>query len=205
MRLLSIILFLFSAVIALAESPHSYWQQSVDYTINVKLIPETHILYGDESIIYHNNSPDTLKNIYLHLYPNAFRDENTTRMRERQRYNNFNFLKISDEKRGHIDISDFRIDDYSTPFTVDETILRADLPKALPPGGSITLSLSFVETVRKKFGRAGYAGQHYDFAQWYPKIVVYDEKGWHPDPFHYHGEFYGEFGAFDVSITIPEE
>ena len=198
---------LFCIVIILASGAcaDSYWQQSVDYTIDVKLIPETHILTGDETIVYRNNSPDTLMNIYLHLYPNAFRDENTTRMRERRRFNNFNFRKLPEEKRGYIDISDFRIDDIPAAFTVDETILRADLAKALPPGGNMTISLSFIEKVREKFGRAGYRGKHYDFAQWYPKVVVYDEKGWHPDQFHSSGEFYGEFGTFDVTITIPEE
>ena len=202
--LIILLFFSFSAIIH-ADAQNSYWQQSVDYTIDVKLIPETHFLTGDETIRYNNNSPDTLKNIYLHLYPNAFRDENTTFMKERRRFNNFNFRKFPEEKRGYIDISDFRIDDLSIPFKVDETILQAKLPESLPPGRSVTIHISFVEKVREKFGRAGYSGRHYDFAQWYPKIVVYDEKGWHPDKFHAMGEFYGEFGTFDVSITIPEE
>lgn len=186
-------------------SANSYWQQSVDYTIAVKLIPQTHILTGDETIVYHNNSPDTLNIIYLHLYPNAYRDENTTFIREyRQRYN-FTLLSLPEEHRGYIDISDFRIDGLPSPFTLDETLLRADLPRCLPPGDSITISLCFVEKVRKKLGRAGYEGRHYDFGQWYPKVAVYDERGWHPDRFHARGEFYGEFSSFNVSITLPQE
>jgi hypothetical protein len=186
-------------------SSESYWQQTVNYTFKVKLITDTHSLLGEETISYHNNSPDTLKYVYLHLYPNAFRDENTTLMREWRRYNTFNFMKIPEDKRGHIDIMDFKIDDTPTPFTIDETILRAGIPRTLPPGESMTISLSFEEKVREKIGRAGYHGRHYDFAQWYPKVAVYDEKGWHPDPFHDHGEFYGEFGTYTVSIEVPED
>ncbi|UCE19094.1 MAG: BamA/TamA family outer membrane protein [Gemmatimonadota bacterium] len=204
-RSLIILIFFSSALITHAGAPNSYWQQSVDYAIDVTLIPETHILTGDETIIYRNNSPDTLKSIYLHLYPNAFRSEKTTFMEERRRFNNFNLRKFPEENRGHIDIADFRIDDRSVPFTVDETVLLAKLPQSLPPDGSMTIHFSFVEKVREKFGRAGYRRQHYDFAQWYPKMVVYDEEGWHPEKFHAMGEFYGEFGTFDVSITIPEK
>lgn len=190
---------------AIEVSSETYWQQSVEYTFNVKLIPDEHTLLGDETIIYRNNSPDTLKHIYLHLYPNAYRDKNTTFMKERRRFNNLHVRPFPEENRGYIDISDFTIDDNPTPVTIYQTLLRADLLQSLPPGRSIKITLSFEEKVRKKTGRAGYRGRHYNFAQWYPKVVVYDEMGWHPDVFHSHGEFYGEFGTFDVSIEIPED
>jgi hypothetical protein len=87
-------------------------------------------------------------------------------------------------------------------FTVDNTILEAELPEPLLPGEEILIRMAWKEKVRRKTGRAGYEGTHFDVAQWYPKMVVYDQDGWHPDEFE-QGEFYGEFGTFDVRITLP--
>ncbi len=191
-----------------AEGQDAYWQQDVHYTIDVKLDTRRHMLSGSEKILYRNNSPDTLRQFYLHLYPNAYRDEGSVRAREARRF--YSRFSIPERDRGWIEIDELSVsspgEKYSEQviaFHVDHTILRAELPQPLPPGGELLVALNFREKVRKHAGRAGYRGKQYDFAQWYPKVVVYDEKGWHPEPFHFLTEFYGEFATFDVTITVP--
>ncbi len=87
---------------------------------------------------------------------------------------------------------------------LDETIARIDLPQPLAPRDSVTVSLRFVVQVPKPFNRFGRMGDAYSIAQWYPKVAVYDDLGWHADPFHYLSEFYGDYGTFDVAITVPD-
>ena len=92
----------------------------------------------------------------------------------------------------------------SVPIALDESLARIDLPRPLAPGDSVSLSMRFSAQVPSASERFTRVGDRYSIAQWYPKIVVYDERGWARDPFHYVSEFYGEYGAFDVSITLPD-
>ena len=87
---------------------------------------------------------------------------------------------------------------------LDETIARVDLPRPLEPRGSVTLELRFTVQVPKVFNRFGHVGESYSMGQWYPKVAVYDDLGWHADPYHYFSEFYGDYGTFDVAITLPD-
>jgi hypothetical protein len=185
-----------------ARSQADYFQQDVDYVIRVKLDTEAKKSSGEQTIQYVNNSPDTLRQFYLHLYPNAFRDKNTEYMRFRNRRYNATFGNVSKGNRGWLNVHDVTVDGDSVVADVDDTIARIELPRPLLPGENIEIRLRFESKVRKRFGRAGYVGDQFDFAQWYPKVVVYDKKGFHPDE-HKAGEFYGEFGKFDVSIELP--
>lgn len=202
-----LVLILLSANFLFPEE--DYWQQYVHYTMNVTLLPAEHALSGEETIIYQNNSPDTLYEFYLHLYPNAYRGKESIKSQEARKF--YRKLLRHPEDAGYINIETFRIlsEDQAgdsltlTAFQINDTILKTELPKPLPPGGKIKIELTFYHKVRKFLGRAGYRGNQYDFAQWYPKVVVYDENGWNAEPFHYTGEFYGEFGTFDVTINVP--
>lgn len=187
-----------------------YWQQFVHYTMDVTLEPETHMLTGTSSILYRNTSPDTLDKIYMHLYPNGYRNPQSLRAREARRF--YQAVNTDPEAAGWIEITEFRILPVSerggpekpmSAFHVDDTILEAALPQPLPPGEEVRIELAFKSKVRRHQGRAGYRGKQYDFAQWYPKMCVYDENGWNNVPFHMLGEFYGEFGTFDVTINVP--
>ena len=180
-----------------------YWQQRVDYDIHVWLDPGSHMLNGTETIAYVNNSPDTLEEFYLHLYPNAYRDKTSPLIRDFMRGTLYFIVGLTESRRGWIDVTRLAVDGGDVEFTVDGTILESGFPKPLPPGGTATIEVAFTEKVRRHLGRAGYVGEHYDLAQWYPKMAVYDKMGWHPDQFRI-GEFYGEFGTFDVRIEIPE-
>ena len=188
-----------------------YWQQFVHYQFKVKLDVKDHSLSGEAIITYRNNSPDTLDRIYLHLYPNAFKNENSTLAQETKK--SFRPMRINSHNNGYIDILELRITGKGkslapdqapiAAYRVDDTILESPLPEKLLPGQELQLYLRFYEKIPAIITRGGWRGKQYDLAQWYPKLVVYDEKGWHPDQYHNQGEFYGEFGTFDVEITLP--
>jgi len=182
----------------------NYWQQDVSYSINVSLDTDNHFLSGREKVFYRNNSPDTLRRFYMHLYPNAYREKVPQLVRDFMKGTMFFFVGLPESMRGWIDIDTLMVDGKGLDFQVDGTILECELPEPLLPGDSITIDLSFREKIRRRVGRAGYMGRHYDIAQWYPKMVVYDRYGWHPDQLRM-GEFYGEFATYDVSITLPED
>jgi hypothetical protein len=180
----------------------SYWQQQADYTIKVTLDTKERALAGTETILYTNSSPDTLKEFYLHLYPNAFRDKTSPLIRDYLQGTLYFFVGLPKSMRGWLDVSELKVNGAEAQFKVDGTILSASLPTPLTPGGTATFELSFKEKIMPLYGRSGYSGDQYDIAQWYPKMAVYDTEGWHPDQYRM-GEFYGEFGDFDVHITLP--
>ncbi len=209
-QLLTVVfIFLFSTD---SVSQEEYWQQFVHYTMDVTLLPIEHSIVAEASIEYTNNSPDTLQQIFMHLYPNAYKDEHTVYVTEARRF--FQKIISSPQDGGFIEIESFAITypeanlpagTEHTDFEIRDTILEATLPQPLPPAGKLTISLSFRNKIRKHVRRSGYRGFQYDMAQWYPKVCVYDENGWHARPFHYLGEFYGEFGTFDITIHTPFE
>jgi hypothetical protein len=181
-----------------------YWQQQADYDIRCTLDIESKILSGTETITYRNNSPDTLKRYYIHLYPNAYRDKDS------KLYQDFfpgtwAFLRgLREESRGWIEIDSMTVGGVAAEYSIEGTILSGMFAQPLPPGGTVIFDMAFREKIRRRIGRSGYIGNHYDMAQWYPKIVVYDKTGWHQDQFRM-GEFYGEFGTYDVRITLPNQ
>ncbi|RMD92330.1 MAG: M1 family peptidase, partial [Calditrichaeota bacterium] len=187
----------------------NYWQQYVHYTIDVTLDTTYHALQGYEKIIYKNQSPDTLHNFYLHLYPNAFNDPNSTVAREAKKF--YLYREIPQKDRGYIAIKTLKIlslngktsDLPIGAYYVEDTILRLTLPEPLPPGGSLVVEINFYEKIRKLIAVSGYSEGQYDMGQWYPKVVVYDENGWNREPLHLFGGDYGEFGTYDVTIHLP--
>ncbi|MFQ5638833.1 MAG: M1 family aminopeptidase [bacterium] len=200
---------LLTMLLAFTKLPaeENYWQQFVHYTLDVTLIPIQKKLIGQETILYKNNSPDTLYKFYMHLYPNAYRGPESIMAKEAKHF----FRNVIPDDAGYLKIESLKIitdpsndrESSLAAFRVNDTILETDLPTPLPPGGEMTFEIDFTLKIRKHTRRAGYRGNQHDFAQWYPKVCVYDESGWNAEPFHYQGEFYGEFGVFDVTIDAP--
>ncbi|MBA2627981.1 MAG: M1 family metallopeptidase [Gemmatimonadales bacterium] len=185
-----------------------YWQQQVAYAISASLDEPNGVLSGSETIAYVNRSPDTLTAFSLHLYLNAFRpgsrwaDADSAEGRRR-----FNDLREPAFAFNHV--RDVRIMGEAVtpiyPFAPDSTIVRFELPRALAPGDSMTVEMQWDARPSTTPRRQGRRGRRFDFAQWYPKVVVYDRHGWAEHPVYPGGEFYGEFATFLVTLDVPED
>jgi hypothetical protein len=184
------------------------WQQRVRYEIDVTLDPGPHRLAGHELLVYSNHSPDTLGAAWFHAYPNAFKNENSIFAKESAAAGEDRFHFSRPDERGRIDFQSFRCDGLPVSWKTklgDETEILAELPRAIPPGDSARFDIDFEVRIPFVFSRLGHIGRHYEISQWYPKIAVYDDLGWHADGYHRDGEFYGDFGDFDVRITLPAD
>lgn len=195
------------AMAPIAAHAQDYFQQRVDYTIAVRLDDERHLLHAQESFVYTNNSPRTLDTLWIHLWPNAYKDQGTALCRQLDAMGDLKLHFATPEDRGHIDSLDFNVDGVQAAWGQHARhidISWVKLPAPLRPGGSITVSTPFrVKIPDSRFSRLGHTGQAYHITQWYPKPAVLDRDGWHPMPYLTQGEFYSEFGSFDVSITLP--
>lgn len=198
---------IFSLLIA-GTVPDDYFQQDVDYEIHVTLDDSTHTLTGHESILYTNNSPDTLTFLWFHLWPNAYKNTETAFAKQMWKFNRTKFYFSKEDDRGYIDSLDFFIDSTQAKWDYHEEwedVAKIQLPEPLFPGSSIKIETPFFIKIPIVFSRFGHSGKHYEMTQWYPKPAVYDKFGWHPMPYLNMGEFYSEFGSFDVFITLPED
>ncbi|MFQ6614662.1 MAG: M1 family metallopeptidase, partial [Fidelibacterota bacterium] len=196
----------FSLAMLSAEKP--YFQQHVAYTIDVKLDDEAHTLTGFESLVYTNHSPDTLTFLWYHLWPNAYRNNESAFAKQKFEQGSTRFYFSDDKDRGYIDSLDFKVNDRSLDWEFHpdwNDVAKIHLPGPLAPGDSVTITTPFFVKLPIVFSRMGHTGKHYEITQWYPKPAVYDRYGWHPMPYLDMGEFYSEFGNFDVTITLPKE
>lgn len=183
-----------------------YWQQEVAYSIDVKLDDRRHELTGTEELTYVNNSPDALPFIWLHLWPNAYRDNHTAYARQQLHSGSRRFQFAPDSLHGFIDQLAFTADGAPATLELDRTspdMARLTLPRPLAPGARVVLRTPFRVKLPFTFSRGGHMGRTYQITQWYPKPAVYDRAGWHPMPYLDQGEFYSEYGSFDVRITLP--
>ena len=183
------------------------WQQEVNYKISVSLNDVDHVLSAIEKIEYINNSPDELTKIYIHLWPNAYRDRSSALAKQLYESGNKELYYGDQQNRGGIDSLDFYVDGERVTWNYDSEhpdICYLMLKKPLLPSASITISTPFkVKIPSGEISRLGHIEQSYQITQWYPKPAVYDANGWNYMPYLNKGEFYSEFGSFEVSITLP--
>lgn len=180
--------------------------QKVDFRIEVLLDDRSHMLRGYETISYRNQSADTLRFLYIHLWPNAYRGDRTAFAQEQIRLRKKDFYFASESERGFIDSLQFRTGQYILDWSYtdeSEDIARVELANPLPPGDSLLIHTPFRVKLPALFSRMGHREGAYYITQWYPKPAVYDHEGWHPLHYLDQGEFYSEFGSYDVSLTLP--
>jgi hypothetical protein len=191
-----------------ATGPAPYWQQYVKYEITARLDEPTHVLAGDERVTYVNHSPDTLHIVSFHLYLNAFRAHSLwSQADSAEQVHRFDHLPDSAYGFNHIrQVAVGGVPVTPTyPFAPDSTIARLMLPAPLPPGDSVVITMNWDARTSIPPRRQGRRGRSYDFAQWYPKVVVYDKYGLEEHPLYPAGEFYGEFGDFYVKLDVPAD
>jgi hypothetical protein len=202
---------LFSTVCCLPYfhlSAQDYFQQEVNYKIRVTLNDQKHELHAYESVEYINKSPDTLGFIYFHLWPNAYSNNSTGLAKEMLNRDGKSKLFTDPELRGYIDSLNFNIQGIPVRWNLlpdSSDICKITLNEPLHPGDTIMITTPFHVVIPKGItSRLGHIGESYQISQWYPKPAVYDRNGWHQMPYLDQGEFYSEYGSFDVSITLPE-
>jgi Peptidase family M1 domain len=183
-----------------------YWQQELHYDIRVTLNDSDHSLNGFESIEYINHSPDTLSFIWFHLWPNAYKNKTTAYYKQIVEIGTITGKQRANKDNGYIDSLNFTIDGQMVKTEADPKyidIIKIILPKKMLPGTKILISTPFMVKIPRYFSRMGFEGSTFMITQWYPKPAVYDRLGWHPIPYLDQGEFYSEYGSFDVHITLP--
>lgn len=205
---LFLLLLLSSHITAFPQTETKYFQQKVDFTIEVVLNDVNKTLDGFVEMNYQNNSLDTLQYIWIHLWPNAYKNDRTAFSEQLLQNGRTDFYFSPDEKRGFINRLDFKVN--GSPAGLEDhpqyiDVARLILPEPLAPGENILITTPFHVKIPFNFSRGGYTDNTFQITQWYPKPAVYDQKGWHPMPYLDQGEFYSEFGDFDVKITLPEE
>lgn len=179
-----------------------YWQQYARYTIEGTLDPRLATLTGHESVWYVNHSPDTLPVLVLDLYQNAF----APGAPHDQPMPVTGGLKLSSVSAGGTPLHE-EASDAQPGYTVDFTIGRLRLPRPLAPGDSVRLEFAWSYKLPPKTSpRGGTDGQVFVVAYWFPRVAVYDDVlGWDTDPYLGRGEFYMDYGDYDVSITLPDD
>lgn len=185
-----------------------YWQQEVDYRIVATLDEAAGVLSGRASITYTNRSSDTLTEFFLHQYLNAFRPG--SRWADRDSIaGNRRFNDLEDPDYAFERLTGSAIDGQAVtpqyPYSPDSTIVRLALPRPLAPGQTIIVDVEWQARPSTVPRRQARRGRRFDFAQWYPRVVVYDHDGWQDHPLYPSGEFYGEFATYDVTFDLPAD
>ncbi|MFL5469781.1 MAG: M1 family metallopeptidase [Gemmatimonadaceae bacterium] len=178
-----------------------YWQQRADYTIVATLDTSTTEVAGSVQIRYTNNSPDTLRYVWLQVDQNLYRSgsKGSALFPADSRWGVRGFA-------GGFDLEDVRVNGTRTEPRVKDTMMRLDLPTPLVPrGGKAMISMQFAFRVPEHGSdRMGRDSALYEIAQWYPRMAVYDDvRGWNTDPYMGQGEFYLEYGDYNYSVTVP--
>jgi len=207
-----ILLTILIATTLSCKAQYGYWQQKVEYTMDVDFDHTKHQYTGKQKIVYYNNSPDTLTKLFFHLYFNAFQPGSSMDVQSRQIVDpdkrvGDRISKLTPGEIGYQNINSLKIDGKVQAFEVQGTILEITLNNPIKPSGKVVIETDFNAQVPiqiRRSGRNSKEGIDYSMTQWYPKICEYDYQGWHADP--YIGrEFYGVFGSFDVTLTMDKK
>ncbi|MFK7750857.1 MAG: M1 family metallopeptidase [Kordia sp.] len=190
----------------------TYWQQKVNYEMEIDMDVDTYQYTGTQKLVYTNNSPDVLNKVYYHLYFNAFQPGSEMDVRSRtiadpdRRVGN-RISKLSDSEIGYIKVNSLTQNGKKLTHTTEGTILEVTLAKPILPGASTTFDMNFdgqVPVQIRRSGRNNSEGVALSMTQWYPKMAEYDFEGWHTPPYIAR-EFHGVWGDFDVKITIDKD
>ena len=189
-----------------------YWQQHVDYKMEIDMDVESFQYKGKQTLVYTNNSPDVLNRVYYHLYFNAFQPGSEMDIRSRSIADpdgrvGDRISKLKPEEIGYIKVNSLKQNGTTINHETVGTVLEVELAKPIQPGESVTFNMDFdaqVPVQIRRSGRNNKEGVALSMTQWYPKLAEYDFEGWHADP--YIGrEFHGVWGDFDVKLTINKD
>lgn len=207
------------------EHPATLSDQVVSYTIQASLDPAKHTVDGKQTMTWRNRSNQAVNKIYLHLYLNAFEGPGSTFFTERRLFagsghsrgnadlkkGEWGYIELNKVQQGGQDVTWRFVQPDGGPKT-DKTVVELDLPQAVPAQGTLSLDIDFHDQLPRVVERTGWFGDFHLVAQWFPKIAVLElpgERGataprWNAHEFHFHSEFYADYGNFDVKLTVPK-
>ncbi len=202
-------------ILSLTAGVYLSAETGLKYDIDVRLDHGKRMLYGKEKIVWTNQTQDTVEDMYLHLYWNAFKNEKSAVGREYRRSGSSLFRKRAAKSQlGWIEVTSISPVKGEPEFVMvdtphpegDETVMRVVFEEPVKPGETVTLNMEFKSRIPRTIMRTGYYQNGYFFGQWYPKPGVYEEgKGWNCHHFHKNSEFYAPFADFRVKMTVPQE
>ncbi|MDB2385635.1 M1 family metallopeptidase [Polaribacter sp.] len=199
--------------ISLATSAtNTYWQQHVNYTMDIDVDAEKHQYSGVQKLVYTNNSPDALDRVFYHLYFNAFQpgsqmDVRSLNIKDPDRRVRDRISKLQPDEIGYIKVNTLQQDGVALMHETVGTVLEVKLAKPILPGESTTFDMTFDAQVPlqiRRSGRDNAEGVAFSMTQWYPKMAEYDFQGWHTPPYIAR-EFHGVWGDFDVKVKIDKD
>jgi hypothetical protein len=198
-----------AAPVQAAVVPDTTWiQQRVDYRIEARLDEAAELLHGRLRLVYSNNAPVALDTLWFHLHLNAFRPDSDWARRELE-YGVRRFQDLGPDEHAFERVHSVTVGGVAVtplyPGAPDSTVMAVPLPRPLVSGGSVTVHMQWDARPSTLPRRQGRRGRHYDFAQWYPRIAVHDRGGWQVQPLMPQGEFYGEFGRYDVTLDLASD
>ena len=189
----------------------NYWQQHVNYKMNIDMDVSDFTFSGEQELVYTNNSPDTINKIYYHMFFNAFKpnsqmDIRSRTIRDPDRRVGSRIVSLDEKDYGDLSVVSLKQNGKKIQFQENETVLLARLNSPLLPGKKTKLNMIFngqVPLQIRRSGKLSKEGVHLTMTQWFPKLSEYDIEGWHPNP--YIGrEFHGVWGDYSVNITIDK-
>jgi len=219
------ILLLANQFIIHSQDSKALSSRNANYTMDVSLDTEKKTINGQMQLNWRNISSDTIMDLQFHLYLNAFKNTESTFMKESGGSFRGDRAEEDELSWGYCDITDMQVKDgenltsrikFIQPDdqnTKDQTVIRVPLSDSIFPGETITINIKFVSKLPKIFARTGFVGNYFFAGQWFPKIGVYEpagmryakKGGWNCHQFHANSEFYADYGVYIVNITVPQD
>jgi hypothetical protein len=189
----------------------------VSYLIEAELLPLQNVVVGNEILSFTNHSGQALSDLYFHIYPNAFRRGSNSQYQQDltnvAKISNINSIYADPADDAFMEIRSIASGGQPLIHSINDTLLTVNLAEPLPDGETIEIEISFVNNLmeatefdRMAFNRAirsAHRNGVYTIALWHPRLAVLDSEGWHLEPYRFVGEFYGDFGSYDVQIAVP--
>jgi hypothetical protein len=221
MKKILTLFLIFSVTIISAQNNYNYWQQHVAYKMNIDFDVNNYQYKGTQQLVYTNNSPDTLHQVFYHLYYNAFQpnSEMDARLKaivdpDRRMVNNLGtkenpkyesrIAKLKPTEIGYLKVQSLTQNGKDVDYAIEGTILEVQLNTPIKPGEKVIFDMTFTGQLPvhiRRAGRNNKDGVALSVAQWYPKMAEYDFEGWHAHPYIAR-EFHGVWGNFDVTLLI---
>ncbi|MBW3628254.1 MAG: M1 family metallopeptidase [Gemmatimonadetes bacterium] len=184
------------------------FHQGVDYRIEARVEEGNDVLHGRARLRYSNRSPVALDTIWFHQHLNAFRPNSAWARRELQ-FGNRRFQQLGPQEHAFERLTRVEVGGRAVvpvyPGAPDSTVVGIPLPAAVRPGQTVEVRLDWTARLSTVPRRQGRRGRQFDFAQWYPRVAVFDAGGWQVQPLLPQGEFYGEFGSYDVTLDVASD